>query len=387
MTVVPLGEREGQTLEFKGRDALKDLTKIAEGVAAFLNSDGGDLFIGVREEKEHGVAIEGVGDAEVEARRLHNALLDRIDPRPGPEELRIEVVLDPQGAVIRAKVRAGPHAPYSASGKFFTRVGASRRLMTREELAAAFSGVADSARPAARARQLLMDDRTEIQAGGKDWFWVGIQPAREIVLDVQRPDLTELLTDREAIGLPPGTPSFHVSFEPELEQGRLVTLAIPGQSLIKETVIRRDGGIRFRTTIRHLYRHATGSSPPWMNPEVLIGIPQSLLALVKPVLGELLSNDDLVLVDMALFGLGNDEARLLPGRWRRPRPGQDARSLEPGEDFLLSKPLELTLREIDEEPERSVVRLLRELYETFGLREEAIPVSIPRPVRGPVKNR
>lgn len=383
MTGIPLGEGESQTLELEGRDALKDPKKIAEGVAAFLNSRGGDLFIGVREEKGRGVAVEGVEEADVVARRLHDALLDLIDPRPGSNELRIEVVPDAQGKAIRVQVSAGRYPPYSASGKYFTRVGASRRLMTREELADAFSGTDSAQLPGTRARQILLADRQEIQSDDKNWFWLGIQPARDIPLDVQRPDLPVLLTDREALGVPPDTPSFHVPFEPELRTGRLVAYAIPGEIVIKETVIRSDGGIRFRTAIPHLYRYATGASPRWINPEVLIGIPRSLLALVKPVLGEYLSDDDLVMVDMALFGLGEDEASLLPGRWRRPRPGQEARSLEPGEDFILSKPLELTLREIEEEPERSVARLLRELYESFGLREEAIPVSIPRADRGP----
>ena len=106
--------------------------------------------------------------------------------------------------------------------------------MTREELAAAFSGAPETMLPAARARQVLMEDRTEVQAEGKDWFWIGIQPARDVALDVQRPDLPGLLTDREAIGVLAGAPSFHVSFEPELKQGRLVYYSSSTVSALSE---------------------------------------------------------------------------------------------------------------------------------------------------------
>jgi hypothetical protein len=375
-------------LEFKGRDKLSDREELAASAVAFLNSHGGDLYIGVREEGGRAVAIEGIDDSGSEAQKLHNSLLDRIEPSPGPDEIRIEVLgEDPGGSILRIRVKRGAHRPYAVPiskgaekyRRYDLRVGKRRRPMTREELAAAFSGTGETELPGAKARQILVADRQEVQSDEKDWFWVGIQPARDVALDVQRPDLSGLLTDREAIGVLAGAPSFHVSFEPELKQGRLVYYAIPGHELIKETEIRNDGGIRFRTVISHLYRHATGSSPRWINPDVLIGIPRSLLALVKPVLGESLADEDLVLIDLAVLGLGDEEAKLLPGRWRRPRPGQEARSMEPGEDFVLSRPLQLTLREIEEEPERCVVRLLRELYEAFGLREEAIPVSGHRP--------
>ena len=139
MTGVPLGERESQVLELKGREALKNPKKIAEGVVALLNGDGGDLYIGVREEEAHAVAVEGISDAAIEAQKLHDSLLDRIDPRPGSDELRIEVVPDPKGTVIRIRVVAGAHPPYSASGKYFTRVGASG--LSHQSLALCFGAV------------------------------------------------------------------------------------------------------------------------------------------------------------------------------------------------------------------------------------------------------
>lgn len=382
-----IGQREGQRLEFKGREKLDDREQLGLEVVAFLNAEGGDLYIGVREEKGQAVAIEGVEDVEGEIDKLANYLVDSIEPSPGAQEVEMSREdFGEEGPIIRVGVSAGVNGPYSLTGKkkgrrFYTRFGARKRPMGREELAAAFADSSRDESPVGKARRTLLVDRDELQQASEEWFWVAIQPARDAELDVQEPAFKRYLRDPEAIGVPRDLASFHVPFEPELKQGRLVARAIPSDRLVKETVLRADGGVRFQSVIVHLYQHARGSSPGLINPDVLVGVPLSLFRLAGAVLDGKLEPADPLVVDLALLGVGREEARLMPGRWRVPGPGRSAGVFDEGEDLTLIAPLEFTFGEIVEEPERCVFRLLRPVYESFGLREEAIPISLERPAR------
>lgn len=381
---VSIDEPEGQRLELKGRDALANPRKIGAAVVAFLNSEGGDLYVGVREERERAVAanaeIEGVEDADKEARRLWDFLLDAIEPSPGVGE--IELSSEPaeeRNAVIHLRVTPGKHRPYALLGQggarsFWVRVGPRNRPMTREELADAFSTHA-AVDPGEAAWRLLVGERDELQRTGGEWLWMGIQPVPELEWDLQRPGLRSWLMDPGTIGVRPGSPSFQVPFEPELEKGRLVARAVDAGEVLKETVLRRDGGIRFRSVLDHLYQRETGRGPRLINPDVLIGIPLSLFLLAKALpWGELGGEFELV-ADLALLGVERAGAGLLPGRWRVPRPGTEVKRFTEEEDLTFAEPLCFRFEEVAENPERCLFRLLRRVYEAFGLREEAMPFS------------
>lgn len=382
-----IGQREGQRLEFKGREKLDDREQLGLEVVAFLNADGGDLYIGVREEKGQAVAIEGVEDIEGQIDKLANYLVDSIEPSPGAQELEMSrEVFGEEGPIIRVGVSAGVNGPYALTGKkrgrrFYTRFGARKRPMGREELAAAFAGSSRDESPAGKARRMLLVDRDELQQTSKEWFWVGIQPAKNAGLDLHESAFTRYLRDPVAIGVPRDQRSFHVDSMPEPRQGRLVAWAIPFDRLVKETVLWAHGGIRFRSVIHLLYQHAHGSSPGLINPDVLIGVPLSLFRLAAAALDGKLEAGDPLVVDIALLGVGREEARLMPGHWRVPGPGRSAGAFDEGEDLTLIAPLEFTFGEIVEEPERCVFRLLRPVYESFGLREDAIPISPDRSAR------
>ncbi|MFW6206988.1 MAG: helix-turn-helix domain-containing protein, partial [Gemmatimonadota bacterium] len=319
-----IGRQEGQRLELKGRDKLRDSKELALEVVAFLNAEGGDLYIGVREEDGRAVAIEGIEEVDAEIAKLTNSLVDDVEPSPGAEELELTGEASHGGGpVIRVQVNRGSRKPYALKGtkdarRFYTRIGARKRSMTREELAAAFAQVEVEEDVVENAKRRLVSDRDDLQATSEEWFWVGIQPVGDAGLDVQEATFKRYLTDPEAIGVPRDLPSFHVPFEPELKQGRLIARAIPSDRVVKETVLRADGGIRFRSVIHHLYQHARGASPRWINPEVLIGVPLSLFRLAAAVLDGKLEPTDPLAVDVALLGVGREEARLMPGRWRVP---------------------------------------------------------------------
>lgn len=378
---VPVDQPEGQRLELEGRDALVSPRKIGAVVVAFLNSEGGDLYVGVREERERAVEIEGVENADREVRRLWDFLLDAIEPSPGAGE--IELSSEPaegRNAVIHLRVTPGKHRPYALLGRsggrsFWVRVGPRNRPMTREELAGAFSSLAEPVDREEAAWRLLVGERDELQRTGGEWFWMGIQPVAEVEWDLQRPGLRSWLMDPGTIGVRPGSPSFQVPFEPELQKGSLVSRAVDSGEVLKETVLRRDGGIRFRSVLDHLYQRETGSGPRLINPDVLIGIPLSLFLLAKALPWGDFGGEMQLVADLALLGVGRVGAGLLPGRWRVPRPGTEVKVFAEEDDLTFGEPLRFRFEEVAENPERCVFRLLRRIYEAFGLREEAMPFA------------
>jgi len=384
---LPLGQRESDVLEFKSRDALQNQKALGKEVVAFLNTKGGDLYVGIREENEIGVEVEPIATAEQEVRSLRDSLYDLIEPSPSPGEVVLTVERDEEGgSVIRVRVGKGAHPPYAVQSggarRFMVRVLDSSRPMSREELAARFSeGVREEDRLVSVLRQ-LQEERDELLRQGKDQLWCAIQPVHEVELKTGDPELATLLTDPEAIGSSPGSPSFHVPFEPEVRQDRLVVgIRLPGfeedlNRKLKETMVGRDGGIRYHAVLHALYQHATGSAPRFINPEQLIGVPLSLLRLAGAVLDGKLDRDDKLVVDLALLGVGRAEVILFPGRWQLPRPRQEAHVYEDGDDLTLTKPPAFTFAEVRDSPERCTFRLLSLIYEAFGLREDAIPMEL-----------
>lgn len=385
---LPLGERESETLELKGRDALKDRKSLGRAVVAFLNTRGGDLYIGIREENEIGIDVEAIENADEEALGLRDSLLNKVEPKPAPGEVAVSVERDSSGReILRVRVQRGAYGPYALLGangarRYSVRIGSRTDVMSREDLAARFAGARAEEDRVLSVRKALRSERDEAQKKGEDQVWCAIQPIREVNLNTRDPELEALLCDPEAIGIEAGTPSFHAGFEPELRQGRLVVgVRIPGQdpdvnSRLKETTLQDDGGVRFHAVLELLYQHSTGSKPRVINPEVLIGVPLSLLRLAGAALAGHLDAADELIVDLALFGVGREQAVLFPGPWRLPWPRREAHLYEDGDDLTLTKPPVFTFGEVRESPERCVFRLLGLIYEAFGFREDAIPLPL-----------
>jgi hypothetical protein len=66
---IPLGERESQKLEFKSSAILEQPDKIAKEVVAMLNAEGGEVWIGIREDEARAVECEPIRNAESAADR------------------------------------------------------------------------------------------------------------------------------------------------------------------------------------------------------------------------------------------------------------------------------------------------------------------------------
>ena len=137
---IPLGRKEDLHLEFTSADALRRPELIGREVAAMLNAEGGEVWVGFRDQEGTAVELEGVANPGREADALLGSLIDRLEPSPLPEEVRVEPVPLDQGlAVLRIRVDPRPERrPYAlirSGGRHFqVRVGSRIRPLARQEI-------------------------------------------------------------------------------------------------------------------------------------------------------------------------------------------------------------------------------------------------------------
>lgn len=94
---------EGSTLEFKGAQALNDPLDrkvIPRAVCGFLNSEGGEIIIGIRETKD-GLAVDPIPDPEEARRKILDQIISTIDPVPS---VHVDFLTAPKGVALRVIV-------------------------------------------------------------------------------------------------------------------------------------------------------------------------------------------------------------------------------------------------------------------------------------------
>jgi schlafen family protein len=365
---IPYGERENLHREFKSAEALKNPEIIGRAVVAMLNAEGGVVWVGLREEGERAVAIEPIPDPDREGRRLHDYLVDAIEPSPLGTEVAVEPQKDDQGAVLSVKVRPQPdRKPYAllkGGRQFVIRVGARTRPMTRQEIfgASGYGGEKDSSREEERAAERLRRDRDEAQKGGKPLFWLGLEPAVEVTLDVQDRRLEDCLRDPLLSGNRLAGWNFaSAEHRPIWKQGKLST----SPAEWRHVEIEQKGTLRFTAPLESL--HWKGESQEiW--PYILLEYPISALRIARYVYEGKFVGNERVLGDMALLGVRGWKLRSGSlGSGGRPKPYQDA------DDLVWPQPLVFQGEEIDREPDRCGFRLVERVYEAFGFRRDQIP--------------
>ncbi len=121
---------ESSVLEFKAEKARSD--SIAKEIAAFANTQGGTLLIGVMDDG----TVEGVSDRRVE-QRVVQICRNNVSPSLIP---KIEFVEIDGKQVLAVEAPRGPNRPYKVktSGKFYIRAGSSSVEPTNEELVRLF---------------------------------------------------------------------------------------------------------------------------------------------------------------------------------------------------------------------------------------------------------
>jgi hypothetical protein len=372
---IPFGQTENERREFKGREALKHLSNISREVVGMLNASGGEIWVGIAEEQGRATRLEAIENAMREVHRLRDHFCDAIEPSPIVNEITVERVpiRDKQDLLkIRVKPVKG-RAPYAlregTARHFVKRVYDRLRPMSREEI---FHVQPDGPHEIALNKTLAARRRYQ----QTERLWLRIQPVGEADLRLS-PDFREYFTNALRTGnrltgwnfVNPDT-----EFKPtpgEVRHGR------EGETCVR---VFRDGAIELTMPIINLYWKTSGGpgqtdvNEIW--PYVLLEYPASVFRLAGKIYLEGGVQVDAVLADLALFGIHD---------WTL-RPDSPVsfsyKAAEPkgfeGKEIVSAEPLSFSLEEVINEPDRCAFRLVRRVYEAFGLFEEQMPAEFDR---------
>lgn len=121
-----VGRGENLHTEFKERIDASD--ELAKAIVCFANTDGGQLIIGVGEDR----TITGVADADAVNRTVDNVAYNNCEP---PVTV-LQEVLDDQGrTVVVVNIPKGEQRPYRTNrGRYYIRTSSGCRDASREEL-------------------------------------------------------------------------------------------------------------------------------------------------------------------------------------------------------------------------------------------------------------
>jgi hypothetical protein len=265
--------------------------------------------------------------------------------------------------------------------------------MTRAELRKAFRESEEPHGPREKVKQRILGVREQLQKAGNDRFWMQMAPLKPLEVDPQSEELRELLEEPEATGNRRAGWIVVGRGLAELRKRRLVLVWPPPQwgdegKYRQETEIRADGTITYSAPLEVLFW--SPSTDPTREEETkqiwpfaLLELPVSFMRLASRVYEGRLTDEDLLLADLALLSLQGVVLRPSSpsAPWRSGRIRYDYftdRQEYPEDDFTLVEPLELTFAEVSREPDRCAFRLVRLVYEAFGFGEEAIPVEFDR---------
>lgn len=384
--VLPLGKAEDNRLDFKPAHILGTPGIVSRNVAAMLNASGGEIWIGLRDERSHVVAVEGVPEAEREVKALRDYLMDTIEPSPIAGEIEVEsrkwgdsevlrIVVSPQGN--------GPYAYLENGGRFFLiREGSHIRLMRRDEI---FGTVEEGTEVSAAIRRVLEEEgevREQIQTDEKELFWLHLLPSRDLKLDLEEIERGEILLDpvasgnrREGFVALAGM----AGFGPRLlrDDSGAAHLEV-GQEGGRSLRIFPDGGLSFTIPLASFrWRSPFREDPATMLwPDAVLEYPVSVFRLASAIYKSApvdrdVWRDSALVAHMAAFNLKGWFLRPdSPRRWTFQPPAPVPFSL--GEDFVLEKPLVFPSKDLDQ-PDACGFRLILRIYEAFGLTRSQIP--------------
>ena len=370
---LPLSEPEGERLELKSKDVLREPEKVAREAVAMLNSHGGEIWIGIREAGSHH-EIEPIADAEGERRRLQNHLVDVIEPRLTSKEIAVAIEgKDEGGPVLLVTVEPqggrGPYALLRSNGAryFLRRLGDRIVPMSREEILAGSRTARKEDRPGAVT--ILREDLSRLRENRKGGLWLRLEPERAGDLSFSRLDESGLLTDPTLTG----TPRSSYNYTATSYHGR-ARLAVHEKALQvgdDELSLRlfRSGGLAFAATLGSLWagRVPFVEAERLLSPEALLGYTISVFRLASTILEDRSLWDELPSGGLwtMLAVLGLEGWQLLPGslaEWSSRRHQVQTFSYA---DF--SEELFFPREEVLERPDDCGLRIIRLLYAEFGI--------------------
>lgn len=380
MTRLPLGEKESQRLELKGRDALKDRHRIGREVVAMLNAEGGEVWVGLAEEDGRAVKVEPIENAETERRMLRDFLVDSIEPSPGHSEVEVHAEdADQRGQVLRVEVRPTverkPYALLKQGGRWYvTRVGDRLRPMTRDEVFGAAEGENRRNEELQVTIRKVIELRKKVLESPEPTFWLHLAPSPPLQIDLHAPTLREIAVEptitknRNA-----GWTFVRATEEPHLTKGRLSWRT----AYRRETEIKEDGSLTCRAPLASLYWK--GDDPKEIWPLVLLELPISAFRVASVLYEEYRRSGGSgghVIADLVLRGLQG--WRLRGGSPRSLLWFGGTNEYQDAIDLTWEDPLVFSLEEVIDEHDRCGFRLVRRVYEAFGFYEDAIPQEFDR---------
>jgi Putative DNA-binding domain len=382
--LIPLGEAESQKLEFKGKDVLKHLPNVSREVVAMLNSGGGDIWIGLGEENGRAVRIEGLEHPDREKNRLRDHLSDAIEPSPISGDIGIEVV-DGKGAgnILRVKVvPSKQRAPYTlrdgTARHFLKRVDDRLRSMSSEEIMQRFAERINADAPdrqlASARRNALEKIRSERDRNrSKDVVWLRIQPVGGNGLKLE--GFADYFRDAQRTGNRSGGWNFIDPYKRIEPEGDSIRFGRQDEPVVR---VFGDGAIDFTMPIINLYWK---SASDWLNktkgteiwPYCLLEYPASVFRLAATIYRDRNLKTEIVLADLALFGIKGWTLRPHSPQSIRYRLANPKRFEE--DEISLSEPLAFSSDLIIDQPDRCAFRLITFVYYQFDLWEEDMPVE------------
>lgn len=127
-----LKKREDHFLDFKSRDIMPN--KLQESFVAFANSDGGDLYIGMEDEKYSDERLRGYSKPE-DANDAISVMLEQTTP--AVENIDIEFInFEQRGYILHVSIPKSPKVHYTAQNRCYIRVNASTREIKGDRILA-----------------------------------------------------------------------------------------------------------------------------------------------------------------------------------------------------------------------------------------------------------
>ncbi len=359
MSELPLGKSESSKLEFKSGEVLRDPSKVGREVVAFLNSSGGEVWVGLEEEQSVAVRVSAIPDPEQARKRLLDFLVDTIEPSLTDRELKSEVVEGVIKLQARPETRRGPYCFVARDGRhFLKRLDTRSRLMTREEIRNAFREAEDGADGNWTAP--LSERRKECQG---EKLWLGVMPRPELELDL------ELVKSLFGDPVSTGNRREGWNFANEYGEVRLRKERLEKVGDDWRIQVHRSGLIALCLSLAHLYRQGPERTF-W--PPALLEYPTSVIRLAKFVYAP--HGPKEVAVDLALLGVAGWTLRpytvnSIRFQMSEVSPFQDE------QDLIWSRPIFYSWSELEQSPDSCAYRWIRRVYEAFGYAESQIPVE------------
>lgn len=368
-----LGKREDGHLEFKDAEVIRRPVKIAREVVGFLNADGGDVWIGVKEgEQGHAVELQRLEDPEGTRRSILDHLVGVIEPSFTHDEVAVTCV----GGLIRVAVRKGAHPPYAVrhDGRhFLTRVDDRLNEMTREQIRDEFAKGGEDAGHDRSALKAKLRERLKAEALKKDQLWLGLAPTEKLSIDFADESTKQLLRTWFAEPQATGNRRSGWNFVSDLRWPRFMgDLVQHGEDsdLIKTTIGER-GEVTF---VAELSMLSNDVSPirNRLEPYALLEYPVSVFRLMGKVLDRFSTKHQDSMVFAAFSMKGIRGWSLYPGSPRELMRGPGPRTFE-GDVQIDPERLEFDAKLLMEHPDRCALRLIRLIYGDLGFESDAIP--------------